>query len=68
MGMTEVEMETLEAIISERTQVKAAEKLKVKQNTISQRIDRMRMKEQKYKSWLQSYERYRMRMPAKYVD
>jgi len=66
--LTEKERETLEAIIAEGSIKKAAEKLGVKRNTLSQRILRMKLKEHRYQSWLDEYRRLKLRMPLKYVE
>ena len=66
--LTEKEVETLEALIKHKTLKEAANALEIKENTISQRLSRMRLKESNYESWLEQYRRYKMRMPLKYVE
>lgn len=66
--LSEVEQETLEAIIATGSIKAAAEKLRVKRNTISQRILRMKLKEHNYQSWLDDFRRLKLRMPLKYVE
>jgi len=66
--LTEKEVETLEALIKHKTLQEAANALNIKDNTLSQRMSRMRLKESKFEGWLEQYRRYKMRMPLKYVE
>jgi len=66
--LSDKEAKTLEAIINRKSVKAAAEKLGVASNSVSQRLLRMKLKEVRYERWLDSYRRYKMRMPVKYME
>jgi len=65
--MTDLERETMEALIKYHSMKVAAQELGIALNTLSQRVLRIKLKAEKYRLWLREFERYALQLPPKYV-
>jgi len=66
--MTDKEREVLELLVKHGSLKVAAAESGISQNTLNQRLVRMRIKESRYRAWLKHLDQFKLQLPTRYLE